>query len=335
MEPAGGKGRGAMKTDRRGVLGGFALAGLASATAQAQQPPAPTIPRKLGTGKGATLFTIGTKGGPRVGGRKNPANLLMIDGEPFVIDCGYGVADGLVRAGLGLERLSTIFISHHHSDHNLEYGNLIYCGWVSNLRRRLQCYGPVGLEQMTRDFWALNRIDIATRMADEGRVDPRTLVAAHDLSGSGPVMETGRVRVRALLTPHPPLKQAFAYRFDTPYGAVVFSGDTAANPGLADFARGADTLVHEVVLPAGVDELTKNVATDREAMKQHLLGAHTTPQEAGRIAARAGVSTLVLSHFVPGDIAWITDEMWRKAAAETFSGRIIVAHDGQEIPIGR
>jgi len=333
-----------MSIDRRKFIAGIGMGGASllmarHAAAQAvsgnDKPGAAAAPADLAAERGTVLYTIGTKGGPRVGGRRgNPANLLMVDGVPFVVDCGYGVSRGLVDAGLPLDKLKYVFITHHHSDHNLEYGNLFYNGWVTNLRTPVKSYGPIGIEQMTRDFWALNRIDVATRMADEGRVDPHPLLQAHDLPGPGKVMEADGVRVTSAHMLHPPLEHCFAYRFDTPHGAGVFSGDTAYNPKLADFAKGADVLVHEVVYPPGVDKLVERVANDKEAFKHHLLASHTTPEDAGKIAQAAGVKTLVLSHFVPGDMDWITDAMWQEGAGKHFKGQVIVARDRQRIPVG-
>ena len=76
--------------------------------------------------KGTRLILLGTKGGPRVGGeRSNPASVLVVDGVPYVVDCGQGVSRQLVRAGIPLNTLNHEFITHMHSDHNLEYGGLL------------------------------------------------------------------------------------------------------------------------------------------------------------------------------------------------------------------
>ncbi|MFH7588181.1 MBL fold metallo-hydrolase, partial [Oceanimonas smirnovii] len=80
------------------------------------------------------IVFLGTKGGPRVGiGAANPANLLVVNDTPFVIDCGMGVSRQLVTAGVPIPSVKYIFISHHHSDHNLEYGNLFYNAWAAGL----------------------------------------------------------------------------------------------------------------------------------------------------------------------------------------------------------
>lgn len=307
---------------RRLLLGAGAFAASAAVTGARAQRAGRT-----------RLVLLGTKGGPRVGGeRANPANLLQVDGVPYVVDCGYGVARQLVAAGVPLTSLRYVFITHHHSDHNLDYGNLAYNAWASGLASRVEAFGPRGLEEMTRAYWALNRFDVETRIADEGRRDPRGLLVAKDIAEAGPVMRDERVSVTALRTPHPPIEDNFAYRFETPDGAVVFSGDTAYNPALADFARDADVLVHEVLHEPGVDALVSRIP-NAATLKKHLLDSHTTAEDVGRIAARAGVKLLVLSHFVPGDMPSITDAMWLEGVRRHFAGRAIVGKDLMEITL--
>ena len=54
-----------------------------------------------GARTGTRIVFLGTKGGPRVGiGASNPANLVVVNGTPFVIDCGMGVSRQLVNAGV-------------------------------------------------------------------------------------------------------------------------------------------------------------------------------------------------------------------------------------------
>jgi ribonuclease BN (tRNA processing enzyme) len=129
---------------------------------------------------------------------------------------------------------------------------------------------------------------------------------------------------------HPPIRQAYAYRFDAKDRSVVISGDTAYVPGLATFARGADVLVHEVMYLPGVENLIRRLPNAKR-LREHLMAAHTLPEDVGRIAQQAGVNILVLSHFVPGDDPSITDEQWAEGARRYFKGRIIVGKDLLEI----
>jgi ribonuclease BN (tRNA processing enzyme) len=291
--------------------------------------PALTEPAKPRT----KIVFLGTKGGPRVGiGASNPANLVVVNETPFVIDCGMGVSRQLVNAGMPIPSVKYIFISHHHSDHNLEYGNLFYNAWVAGLSTPIHSFGPKGIEAMTKAYWELNKFDVETRIGDEGRPDPRPLLIAKDITEDGVVLQTADVTVTAFRTPHPPIIDNFAYKFETPDGTVVFSSDTAYNPKLAEFAHGADVLVHEALYVPAVDRLvlkTKNGAT----LKKHLMDSHTSTEDVGRIAAAAGVKVLVLSHFVPGDDTSVTDENWMEGVRTNFSGRIVLAKDLMQLAL--
>ena len=235
-----------------------------------------------------------------------------------------------MAAGIELNRVRYLFITHHHSDHNLEIGALLYNAWITGLPTRVDAYGPPGLKHMTRDFFNYLKFDIDTRIEDEGRPDPRNLVITHDVDKPGIVLMNDEVKVSACLVRHPPIKHAYAYRFDAKDRSVVISGDTAYAPELADFARGADVLVHEVMYLPGVEALVRRLPNAKR-LREHLMAAHTLPEDVGKIAAQANVKTLVLSHFVPGDDASITDEQWADGVRKHFKGRIVVGKDLLEI----
>ena len=278
------------------------------------------------------IVFLGTKGGPRVEmGRSNPANLIEINGTRIVLDCGMGVSHQLAAAKVPLTSVQYILISHHHSDHNLEYGNLVYNAWATGLSTPIRSFGPKGLEQMTKTYWELNKFDVETRIADEGRPDPRPLLIAKDIESDGEVLRTADFTVTAFRTPHPPITDNFAYKFTTPDGVIVFSSDTEYNPKLAEFAKGADVLVHEALYAPFVDKLVARVKNGARLGK-HLLASHTTAQDVGKIAAAAGVKLLVLSHLVPGDID-VTDDQWIAAVRENYSGKVMVAKDLMELQL--
>jgi ribonuclease BN (tRNA processing enzyme) len=291
------------------------------------------LPRSIFSQQNKTrVILLGTKGGPRVGeaGRSNPSTLLLINGVPYLVDCGYGASRQLLLANVPLNRLRYIFITHHHSDHNLELGALCYNAWITGLPVRIDAYGPPGLNQMTADFFNYLKFDIETRITDEGRTDPRTLVNAHEFDKPGVVLTNDDVKVTTCLVRHPPIKHAYAYRFDARDRSIVISGDTAYAPELAEFAKGADVLVHEVMYLPGIEALLRRLP-NATRLREHLMAAHTLPEDVGKIAAQAEVKTLVLSHFVPGDDASITDEQWSEGVRKHFKGKIVVGKDLLEI----
>jgi len=281
--------------------------------------------------KRTRLVMLATGGGPRPRiDRGNTAHALVVDDVLYVVDCGSGVARQLVQARIRLTTLRHIFITHHHSDHNLDYGNLILQAWSVGLNSRVDAWGPPPLEKMTRLYLEMNAYDIDTRIADEGRPPLVPLVHPHELTQAGPVMQDERVKVTAALVDHPPVVPAFAFRFDCPDRSIVFSGDTNRSDNLVRLAHGADVLVHEVLWVPAVDRLVARVP-NAVMLKKHIIDSHTSAEDVGRVAAAAGVKTLVLSHLVPADDPGVTEQMWIDAARGAFKGQILVARDGMEL----
>jgi ribonuclease BN (tRNA processing enzyme) len=254
------------------------------------------------------------------------ANAVIVDDEVYVVDCGDGVARQLVVADLSLTALRHVFITHQHSDHNADYGNLLLLAWAAGLKTRIDTWGPPPLERMTMAFFEMNAYDITTRISDEGRVPLVPLVHAHEITNGGVVMQDDKVKVTAALVSHPPVVPAFGFRFDTPDRSIVFSGDTGPSRNLVTLAKGADVLVHEAMWAPAVDRLVGSVA-NASTLKEHLLASHTVAEECGRVAEEAGVKMLVLSHFVPGGDPLITDQMWLSAAQKYFRGNVVVGTD--------
>jgi ribonuclease BN (tRNA processing enzyme) len=313
---------------RRLLLATASALGLSALPAFAAPAP-PATPAKPGSR--TRLILLGTAGGPTPKAlRAAPASAVVVDGAIYVVDCGNGVARQMALAGLSLGAIDSVFVTHHHSDHNADYGNLLWLAWAADLRHPVDTWGPPPLKRMTRQFLRLNDTDIRTRIADEGRPDLAALIRPHELRRGGEVMRDERVRVTAAVVDHPPMRPAFAYRFDTPDRSIVFSGDTRPSPALIELARGADVLVHEVMyLPA----LEKLIASEAQAarLRQHLLDSHTTTEQVGRLASEAGVKTLVLNHFVPGGDAALTDQVWREAVSPYFKGELVIGRDLLEL----
>jgi ribonuclease BN (tRNA processing enzyme) len=304
---------------RAGALLASALAWPLSASAQS--PP----------GAKTRLILLGTGGGPRPRkGRLASSQVILAGGAAYVIDCGDGVAAQLARAGVSLTTLRSVFITHHHSDHNADYGNLLLLAWASGLKTRVDTWGPPPLARMTRLFFQMNAYDIKTRVADEGRVPLAPLVRTHELTRDGAVMRDENVRVRCALVDHPPVRPAFAYRFDSRDRSIVISGDTRRSDALVELARGADVLIHEALYAPAVDRLAARVP-NAATLKRSIISHHTSAEDAGRVAEAAGVRTLVLSHLVPADDPDVTEQMWADAARSTFKGRVIVGRDLLEI----
>jgi ribonuclease BN (tRNA processing enzyme) len=290
------------------------------------------LPRWLAAQPTTTrLILLGTGGGPRPKkANQATSQVIVVNDQLYVIDCGDGVAQQLARADLPLPNLRHVFITHHHSDHNADYGNLLLLSWATGLRTRVDTWGPPPLERITKLFFEMNAYDIDIRIRDEGRAPLLPLIHAHELRGAGLVVQDANVRVTCALVEHPMVSPAYAYRFDTADRSIVISGDTARSDNLIALAKGADVLVHEAMFMPAIERLVARIP-NASTLRQHLVASHTSAEDCGRIATAAGVKTLVLSHFVPPDDPQVTEQMWLDAARQHFSGRIIVGRDLLEI----
>jgi ribonuclease BN (tRNA processing enzyme) len=280
------------------------------------------------TARRTRIILLGTAGGPTPKrGRAAPASVVVVDGVAYVVDCGNGVARQLTLAGVDLPRIRHLFITHHHSDHNADFGTLILLAWAAGLRSDVDTWGPPPLARMTDLFFEMSAADIDIRIKDEARAPLRPLVHAHELTEGGVVVKDERVAVRAAVVHHPMVPIAFAYRIDGPDRSVVFSGDTTRSDALVALARGADVLVHEVMFP---DAYAADAAGSARSIARHILESHTPVEDAGRVAQEAGVRTLVLSHFVP-DSNPEAERSWLPLARRHFKGEVIVGRDLLEI----
>lgn len=340
------------------------------------------------------LILLGTAGGPAWfpgSSRHGIASALQVRDLTYMIDCGDGaarqLARALMRASPGahpfqlLEPLRALFFTHLHSDHVVDYNNLLLQGWTAGVGRRqpLEVLGPgargelppvfqvpgraraqpavvfpeaptPGTVQMTDGIFRAFATDINDRVRDYLWPDLRGLVHAQDIAlpqlagfvspnqTPAPAMEPfevwsdANVRVTATLVEHAPVFPSFAFRFDTEQGSVVFSGDTGPCQNLVRLARDADVLVHEVIDAAWVDELfPPPLDASTEALKHHLLSAHTSIEDAGKIAQQAGARTLVLSHVIPHNVS---DDRLR-GAGRHYSGRVVPGRDLDTIGVGR
>lgn len=285
--------------------------------------------RGLGSrcGPRSRLVLLGTAGGPTPKpNRAAPAQAIVIGDATYLIDCGNGVARQLALAGIRLGTLRSVFVTHHHSDHNADYGTVLLLAWAADLAREVRTFGPPPLVAMTQQALELNATDIRTRIADEGRPPLAPLIVPSEVTRGGVVFEDANVRVTAAVVDHPPLTPALAYRFDCADRSIVISGDTRPSDALIALARDADVLVHEVMHLPSLDAL---IASEPNAttLREHLLASHTTTEQVGQVAAAANVKTLVLSHFVPGGPPIIPDRVWHDAVRPHFSGEVVVGRD--------
>jgi ribonuclease BN (tRNA processing enzyme) len=326
---------------RRTLLAGLAAAPALTAAAAplaAETPADKTVAEKaqaaLNEAKGTKLVLLGTGAGPGGQGpertRKMTSHVMLSNGAAYVLDCGVGVIDQYAQTGIPFSALRSIFITHHHADHNIEYGPLLVVGWINGMHLDVRAFGPPPLKQMTEDFMRAYKTTVDF-WAEDMKMKPLVTLDVTEVSAVGPVTQDDNVKVSVIIVEHPPVKPALGYRFDFKDRSIAFSGDTAPSDAVAKMAKGADVLVHEAMyLPAIETYIRREIAKGRpvkfEDLMAHMNADHAPVEDVGRIAQQAEVKTLVLSHLVPA-FEGISDDTWRAAAAKYFKGEIIVGKD--------
>lgn len=294
------------------------------------------------------ITLLGTAGGPPPHvGRSQPACLLEIAEKAYLIDAGENVAQQLVRAGCPSPRLSATFLTHLHWDHVLGLDYLMASGWMMGRRAPLPIWGPPGTtEYVNRTVRQIQLGEDIFRAQATDRPPLAQLYPASQTDKTAPhvIYEDGTVTVRAVENSHFSLiraephsygaDRALSYRFDTPQGSVVVTGDTGPSAALEEFARGADVLVAEVTdLPSmrAALQATGTIGATLETLMQHMEHQHLTPEAVGRMAKAAGVSKLVLTHFVVGRS--FDPDTFAAQIRPYFGGEIIVGKDLAKISV--
>lgn len=225
--------------------------------------------------------------------RAGPAYAVTYGTRVFLFDAGAGVMRRAAAAGLPIDGMTAVLLTHLHSDHTLGLPDVIHTTWVMGRSRVMPVIGPPGTSAMVghlQSAW-IEDVVLRTEGTERGRRGGQR-VDARETTG-GIVYDSAGVRIRAIPVPHGGWPVSFAFRIDTPDRSIVLGGDTAPSPALEEASRGVDLLVHEVYASTRV---APEQRPGGELWPQYLREFHTSDEELGAIAARAQPKRLILSH---------------------------------------
>jgi ribonuclease Z len=252
-------------------------------------------------------------------------------GQTFLVDCGRGALMRAAAAGVGAANLSALLLTHLHSDHITDLSDVITTRWVTTfVPTPLLVIGPPGTKAVVDATLAALAPDISYRIAHHADITEPPSVQVHEYtqgqvweSGgqerSDPGKNPGGVRITVAPTDHRPVEPTIAFRIEHDGTAVVLAGDTVPCASLDELASGANALVHTVIRKDLVEQMPAQRIRD-------ILDYHSSVEQAAATAARAGVQTLVLTHYVPPLVPGQEDQ-WRALAATEFDGRVELGND--------
>jgi ribonuclease BN (tRNA processing enzyme) len=292
--------------------------------------------------QGTKVITLGTRGGPLPSkDRAQSSNLLVVNGTLYLIDAGGGVTRRIVQSGYDFRKIGEVFITHPHSDHSAGLATLMVSQWEYQRAEPVNIYGG-GVEALVK-----GAIDYLTPNAEirwaEGKKRPMgDTFHGHDIT-PGVIYQDNNVKVIAVENTHfhfqpgtPPYGKykSYLYRFETPGRVVFFTGDTGPTDAVTELAKGADVYITEATSPEDVVELYKKngawqakTPAEQEGFLRHMHEEHVTPEDVGKMAAKAGVKSVVMTHL--GASVNPNDDYQRfiDGAKKYYSGPITLAKD--------
>ena len=258
--------------------------------------------------------------------RAGPSTLVIAGGQTFLVDCGRGVLMRAAAVGVGAANLTAVLLTHLHSDHITDLSDVITTRWINSFGPApLPIIGPPGTRAVVEATLAALAPDISYRIGHHADITAPPEVTVHEYA-AGQVWDNGGVVITAAPTDHRPVEPTIAFRIEFGGASVVLAGDTVPCDSLDELARGANALVHTVIRK----DLVELVPVQR---LKDILDYHSSVEQAAATATRAGVDTLVLTHYVP-PLAAGQEDQWRALAAEEFSGRVELGDDLLRVSVG-
>jgi len=291
---------------------------------------------------GTTLITLGTAGGPMPRkDRAQSSNLLVINNTLYLIDAGDGVTRRIVQAGYDFRKVGKIFITHPHSDHDNGLATLINSQWEYQRAEPVDIYGG-GVEALVKAALDYLTPNAEIRWA-EGKQRPMGDTFYGHNVGPGLVFQDANVKVTAVENTHfhfqlgtPPYGKyrSYSYRFETPDRVVFFTGDTGPSDAVVELAKDADLYITESTGSEDVIAMYKKsgawdakTPSEQEGFVRHMREEHVTPEDIGKMAAKAHVKAVVMTHLGPTVDPNDTYERYVDEAKKYYSGPIMLAKD--------
>lgn len=250
--------------------------------------------------------------------RAGPSTVVQAGGQTFLVDCGRGVLMRAAAAGIQASGLTALLLTHLHSDHITDLSDIITTRWITTIGPNpLPIIGPPGTKAVVEATLAALAPDISYRVHHHADITAPPEVHVHEHT-EGQVWDAGNVRITVTPTDHHPVEPTIAFRIEHDGGSVVLAGDSVPCETLDELARGANVLVHTAIRKDLVEQMPAQRIRD-------ILDYHSSVEQAAETAARAGVDTLVLTHYVP-PLTPGQEDQWR-ARATAFEGRVELGDD--------
>lgn len=264
--------------------------------------------------------------------RRGPSQVVELDGDLVLVDCGPGALHRFLETGLNGAAIRLIALTHLHADHITGLADILWAGWVGGWWQTPPLLiGPPGTRTFVTQLLHAFEDDIRWR-STEGATTREGLQPDTEEVEDGWSFEHAGWRLIAFRVDHRPVEHAFGFRFEAAGRAIVLSGDTRRCENLIERARDADLLVHEVIWGDGMRRAISQAQTpESRARLQRILSYHTPATDVGEVAALANVRHVVLTHLI---FAGGTPEDLIADVRQSFHGPLCVGEDLVTFQVG-
>ena len=243
------------------------------------------------------LLTLLGTGCPKVDHRRfGPSNLISSKKSNILVDCGSGVTQRLEEANITTEKIDALVLTHLHSDHVVDFYQLIISSWHSYRLKPWKIYGPKGTKKFLTKIMEAWKDERNLRI----KYEARSSIEAFKLDIKE-FKEHGKINIKDIKleyfkVDHFPVKHAYGFNFYNNNKKLTISGDTKPCENLMKYAQLADVLLHEVYIEGEIQLITKMRSTKT---LHNVKAYHTTSTQVGKVASLTRCKKLILTHFVP------------------------------------
>ena len=292
------------------------------------------------------VITTGTGAPLPDKGRAGPQTLVIAGDQFLVFDSGPGSTHKMEVIPLEIGNIDALFLTHYHSDHIGDIGELMLKRWAGNGNDQpLPIYGPPGVEEVVAGFKAAYRLDMGYRVDHHGEKamppsgsggEAHMFDLGSDLMASDVVYEQDHLQVIAFNVDHTPIFPSVGYRVNYKNRSVVITGDTIFTDSLIYHSMGADVLVSEALnheMSTMVSKATSDFENNVSIVAEDIKNYHMTPEQAGVVARDAGIPYLIITHVLPPVPSQILVNPFLRGVRAVYDGEITMANDGTMITI--
>ena len=228
--------------------------------------------------------------------RHGPSNLITTKKSKILVDCDSGVTQRLDEVKISSSDIDALVLTHLHSDHLVDFYQLIISSWHSYRVKPWKIYGPKGTKIFLKKIMNAWKIERNLRI----KYEMRSSIDAFKLDITE-FNDYGKIKIKDInleyfRVDHKPVKYAYGFNFYNNKKKLTISGDTRPCENLMKYAQKSDVLLHEVFIEGEIQSTNKM----RTSQTLHNVKAyHTTSTMVGKVASLSRCKKLVLTHFVP------------------------------------